>query len=451
MLFGTRVLLLTLSCLQLLLSLLFISGTISLCAGNPKLIYQHNKENELVISNCKILTEKYKPCLFVSNAHAMLIIGAIVEGIYHNYFEYKRELFTLKDGGVVSIDWPTYRKDTTKLENSLITVKEYSENEREDDTPIVICLHGLSGSSTVNYMTHLTAKVLERGWKQACFNARGCGDTDLITPRGFNASYTDDIREVIQHIHNQYPRAPLFGVAFSLGANIFTKYLGEEGLSTPILAAVALCNPFNLDITTAHMNSSFVHRTYNKRMADSLVNYVVQHKNRFSQPSLAQNSSPSLSTESNDVSQTNSTSSTSISVFSSPSLSSTSKPTLVVEEVKKAKTIRDFDREYILPQFTQYKTVEDYYKDSSSIRHVEGIEIPLLCVQSIDDPLCPPTTWPSPQFFLSKKNIILCATHRGSHVSWIEGSNPFHRYAWSDRAITEYIACILQHRDLFSH
>lgn len=33
---------------------------------------------------------------------------------------------------------------------------------------------------------------------------------------------------------------------YSLGANILTRYLGEEGSSAPLAAAVSLCNPFNL-------------------------------------------------------------------------------------------------------------------------------------------------------------------------------------------------------------
>lgn len=33
---------------------------------------------------------------------------------------------------------------------------------------------------------------------------------------------------------------------YSLGANILTRYLGEEGGAAPLAAAASLCNPFNL-------------------------------------------------------------------------------------------------------------------------------------------------------------------------------------------------------------
>lgn len=325
----------------------------------------------------------------------MLIVGAIADGIYHQVFAYRREIYTLKDGGEVSIDWPSY---PNKPENN------------DEETPIVICLHGISGNSKVNYMTHLTAKVLEKGWRQACFNARGCGGTDLTTPRGFNAEYTEDVREIVNYIHTEHPKAPLFCVGFSLGANILTKYLGEEGEKCPAIGAVTLCNPFNLDLATAHMDSSFVHREYNKRMAKNLVEYVTQHEKKFSQPSLRRQVS--------------------------------------VENISKSKSLREFDTNYILPQFEEFSSVQDYYHKSSSIRYLGGVRIPMLCVQSLDDPFVPLSAWPTKDFIESTPNLILCGTYRGSHVSWIEGWNPFDRYAWSDRVITEFCASLLKHQEI---
>ena len=40
--------------------------------------------------------------------------------------------------------------------------------------------------------------------------------------------------------------AVLVAAGYSLGANILTRYLGEEGAAAPLAAAASLCNPFNL-------------------------------------------------------------------------------------------------------------------------------------------------------------------------------------------------------------
>lgn len=36
----------------------------------------------------------------------------------------------------------------------------------------------------------------------------------------YNAGWTEDVRKVIDHIHCQYPEAPLYVVGTSIGANI---------------------------------------------------------------------------------------------------------------------------------------------------------------------------------------------------------------------------------------
>lgn len=53
-------------------------------------------------------------------------------------------------------------------------------------------------------------------------------------------------RGVVAHVRAKYPNNLLFAAGWSLGANILTMYLGQEGSRTPISAAASLCNPFNL-------------------------------------------------------------------------------------------------------------------------------------------------------------------------------------------------------------
>lgn len=39
----------------------------------------------------------------------------------------------------------------------------------------------------------------------------------------YNAGWTEDIREVINHLHVEFPEAPLFAVGTSIGANILVR------------------------------------------------------------------------------------------------------------------------------------------------------------------------------------------------------------------------------------
>ena len=54
-------------------------------------------------------------------------------------------------------------------------------------------------------------------------NARGCAQTKIGTPILFNARTTWDLRQVVKWLRKTFPNRPLFGLGFSLGANILTN------------------------------------------------------------------------------------------------------------------------------------------------------------------------------------------------------------------------------------
>jgi len=61
-----------------------------------------------------------------------------------------------------------------------------------------------------------------------------------------------------------------------------------------------------------------------------------------------------------------------------------------------------------------------YYRDISAIQSLKNIETPVLCINSIDDPIIP--------IYLDKykdmcdlcKNMIFILTSSGSHCSWVD-------------------------------
>ena len=94
-------------------------------------------------------------------------------------------------------------------------------------------------------------------------NNRGSNDVPLSTPKLYSGGYTDDLNEVVQHVKQKLPSAPIVGIGmwltiafnvplinvlqgFSLGANILAKYVGEKGrdnVDSGLLAAVAISTP----------------------------------------------------------------------------------------------------------------------------------------------------------------------------------------------------------------
>ena len=57
--------------------------------------------------------------------------------------------------------------------------------------------------------------------------------------------------QAVRAIKARLPHAPLMAVGFSLGSNILVKYIGEEGERIPLVGAVSVANPFDLQESEA--------------------------------------------------------------------------------------------------------------------------------------------------------------------------------------------------------
>ena len=62
----------------------------------------------------------------------------------------------------------------------------------------------------------------------------------VTSPQFYSALHTEDIRVAVMFIAKTYPNAPLIGVGFSLGANVLTHYLAQEGSNARLVAGCAL-------------------------------------------------------------------------------------------------------------------------------------------------------------------------------------------------------------------
>ena len=62
----------------------------------------------------------------------------------------------------------------------------------------------------------------------------------ITSPQLYSAGHTEDYRAAILYVRARYPKAPLLGIGFSLGANVITRYVAEEGDGCRLVSAVAL-------------------------------------------------------------------------------------------------------------------------------------------------------------------------------------------------------------------
>uniref|UniRef100_M8AK57 Embryogenesis-associated protein EMB8 n=1 Tax=Aegilops tauschii TaxID=37682 RepID=M8AK57_AEGTA len=116
--------------------------------------------------------------------------------------------------------------------------------------------------------------MASNGWNVVVGNHRGLGGISITSDCFYNGGWTEDIREVVNYLHQKYPEAPLFTVGTSLGANILVKYLGEEGGSTPVAGAASICSPWDLLVTSRFISRKLVQRCYDKALAIGLKGYA---------------------------------------------------------------------------------------------------------------------------------------------------------------------------------
>ncbi|KAK3230399.1 hypothetical protein Dsin_002280 [Dipteronia sinensis] len=340
-----------------------------------------------VVSKCTVLHGRYLPTPWLSSPH-------IQTGFLHFFgrppsLSYTRQLFHLSDGGIIALDW---------LMSSAVFGGSFSMSNsisKDDTTPIVLVIPGLTSDSSSAYIKHLAFKIAKHGWNVVVSNHRGLGGVSVATDCFYNAGWTEDMREVINHLHHEYPMAPLFVVGTSIGANLLVKYLGEDGENTPVAGAVAICSPWDLLIGDRFICRRMLQKFYDRALAFGLVGYAQLHEPRYSR--LAN-----------------------------------------WEDITKSRSIRDFDS-YATCPVGKFETVDTYYRRCSSSSYVVNVSVPLLCISALDDPVCTREAIPWDECRVNK-NIVLATTHHGGHLAFFEGITA--NSVWWVRAVDEFLSVL---------
>ncbi|CAF0855312.1 unnamed protein product [Didymodactylos carnosus] len=338
----------------------------------PNIICMENTQRNLqIIRTCPQLTE-YHPTSWIINGHLMTVLGVIFRKLPSLTF--KRVLLAVEEG-IIAVDWHT---------------------QPLPKQPILLLLHGLTGGSHNSYIRYMIKAASKSGLCCVVTHARGCGLSDLTSPRSFSGAWTGDVRETVKYIRKIVgPDTPVFGMGYSLGAGVLTKYIGEEGIRCELNGAIACCPSLNMILSTNKMEKWFNSLLYNRLLTSNLINYLRRHEKHF-----------------------------------------TNSDIIDLSNVYKSRTIREFDTRVIVPMF-RYRDVFHYYEDASSAKYLEHIKIPTLILCAVDDPICDVNGLPM-ETIHKNDNIIAIKTKEGGHVGWLTGWWP-KTYSWENKAIVEYI------------
>lgn len=293
-------------------------------------------------------------------------------------------MFNTPDGGTIALDWVINSHDAE------------SAVAKDESNPVVVVIPGLTSDSFSPYLKHLAYHTAKRGWKVVVSNHRGLGGVSITSDCFYNAGWTVDARTVVNYVHKANPRAPLFLIGTSIGANVLIKYLGEDGENIPVAGAVAVCSPWDLLIGDRFITRKRVQKFYDKALAFGLQGYAKLHQPHFSR--LAN-----------------------------------------WEGIEKSLSIRDFDN-HATRIVGKYETVDTYYRRNSSSIYVQSVSIPLLCISALDDPVCTREAIPWDEC-RANKNVVLATLKHGGHLAFFEGITA--SSLWWVRAANEFLDVLL--------
>ena len=303
----------------------------------------------------------FKPAWWLPGAHLQTLWNPMCRK--PPVLQRQRERVWLEDGDFLDLDW---------------------HGPHEATAPLVLVLHGLTGSSNSLYALGLQQALAAQGWASAALNWRGCSGEPNLLPRGYHSGASEDLAETVRHLRAQRPMAPLYAVGYSLGGNVLLKYLGESGADSQLQGAVAVSVPFRLDQCADRIGLGFS-RIYQAHFMREMIAYVKDKQRLFSHQGQADR----------------------LSILEK------------LGPLDGMRTFWEFDGRITAP-LHGYADAQDYYKRASSRYFLGRIETPTLIVQAADDPFVFSHSVPDASELSASTELELHA--HGGHVGFVAGS-----------------------------
>lgn len=336
-----------------------------------------------------LFESSFRPAWWLRNAHA--------QTLYSTFFRRppalarERETVDLHDGDFLDLDWHLPPGWTPQR-------------------PLVLAVHGLSGSSDSHYVLGLQAALGRRGWGSAALNCRGASRPNNL-PQAYHAGASGDVRQALLHMRARYPQAPRALVGYSLGGNMTLKLMGElaaerdDGL---VFAATAVSPPLVLALCADRMDLG-VSVIYRRHFITELIAHWERKLAHLEKAGHLE----------------------------------------AVTHVRQRLTrgpfesFWQFDNELVAP-LHGFADVHDYYERSSGRQFLPAIRVPTLVIHSSDDPLMSPAVLPEAAELSPAVRFELC--RKGGHVGFIEGGSPWAPAYYLEHRIPDFLEGVLAGR-----
>ncbi|MCZ6860108.1 MAG: alpha/beta fold hydrolase [Alphaproteobacteria bacterium] len=255
--------------------------------------------------------------------------------------------------------------------------------------PLIVLIHGLTGCQDSDYILNSARFWLDREHPVLRLNLRGAGPSRSHCTEQYHAGRSDDLRFVLAALDDAILAHGAIAIGYSLGGNMLLKYLGEEGVLAPFIAAASVSAPIDLAAAAQRFNRPR-NWLYQRWLLAMMKNEAGARGARLSDGER--------------------------------------------EAIAAAKTVYAFDDTFVAPR-NSFAGAKDYYAKSSANGFLARIGIPTLILHARNDPWIPVRTYEESVQKLSP-NTKLVLSHSGGHVGFHgRGSS----VPWHDRRIAVWL------------
>ncbi|ORX73876.1 AB-hydrolase YheT [Linderina pennispora] len=278
-----------------------------------------------------------------------------------------------------SIMFPKFTRELFKLPDGGTLALDWARCNNYTERPVVVIISGVTGTSNDFYVRRCYAALIKLDYSVVVVHSRGCGGSKLTSPMPFHCGYTGDYREVVAHLHTRPPKLQAAGARVLSGCKHSCK-------------PIAVGNPYNLYKVVVHLDSQFIlhpSKVYGVAILNFLKTAFATNKQQILEAPIK----------------------------------------LDEDRIRCAATLVEFT-EAMTRRVYGYPSAKALLEDSNSGDFLHNIQIPMLFLNSLDDPIC------------ANPHIVLGLTEHGGHIGYMGRTWPT---SWIELPVAQFFQCALKH------
>lgn len=266
-----------------------------------------------------------------------------------------------------------------------------TDSDSSNARPTIVLLHGMGGHATSGYMLSMASRLLSANYNVILWNNRGAGCSGSKCCRFHHPGYTDDIRLLTEYLSKHradWCDGGLGAVAFSLGANVLLKYLGEAGEQSMFRAATSISAPLDMETTSKNLRRG-LNRIFDRYLLAQQQSELLRENARMSKEER--------------------------------------------ELIENARSVWELDDSFTGPRFG-FSGASEFYAAHSAIDYLDAIRTPTLLFHAQDDPVVDVETFTDRDWIKTGPLYPALATS-GGHTGFFESDGS----RWHERASVRFL------------